>query len=96
MHPITFPEVNVPAFGKPKDWVDERDGVCLAIPAYVGEDQHRPGMQYVVTMWQPSYKDMEEISRGKPIVLQCWGGMPPVSLYTVADDGSLNEDPKFL
>lgn len=43
MKPTTFEEVNVPAFGKPKDWDDEKDGVCLDIPACVQEDTNHPG-----------------------------------------------------
>lgn len=90
MKAITFPEVNVPAFGKPKDWDDEKDGVCMAIPAYVGNDEHNPGRVFICTAWKPSDKDLEELAKGKPLMLQCWGGMPPVSIYTVDDAGLPN------
>lgn len=90
MKPITFEEVNVPEFGKPKDWDESKQGDCHALPAYVGDCGH-PGQTFVITAWMPSEKDMENFKRGQPVFLQCYGGMPPVNLYTVSEDGTPTE-----
>ncbi len=77
----------------PAGWDEKKDGVCHTIKASVQPDPHNAGRHYVVTGWKPSEKDLESIKNGGAIYLQCWGGMPPVALYTIDENGESNYEP---
>ena len=86
MRPIDFPESNI-TFSKPSDMTDEQ---CSSISAYTGKDQN--GIPYINTVWMPNKEDIEAINAGRPIILSITGsGMPPVSIFTVDENGSVNE-----
>lgn len=77
-------------FGPPKTWDEKVQGVCLPLPVLVEEDPHNPGNHFVVSKWMPSEADLKAINDGQGIYLQCWGGMPPVCLWTIDKDGTNN------
>lgn len=85
MRACYFPEANK-TLGPPKGW-DESKGVChhLAVAMVPDTDSY-----YSISAWIPSKEDNEAILQGKQIYLQVWGGQPPVSVYTVSDEGIPN------
>lgn len=62
---------------------------CGDLPALVGIDD--AGDDYILSAWQPSPEDVESIKAGHPVFLKIIGkGMPPVSLFTLGQDGQVN------
>lgn len=64
------------SFGKPKDWDDERDGKCNALPVL------RTG-SVCLSVWEFTPEERRRIAAGENLTLSCVGGQPPV-LLTVA------------
>ena len=84
MRPIHFPEANT-TFHKPATMSDEQ---CLPVSAYAA---HAPdGNLFVMTCWMPSYEDLQALNAGRPLLLQIFGGMPPVAMYTNDAQGEAN------
>lgn len=60
--------------GAPEGWNEERDGKCHALPATIYTN-------CIVSWWQPSPEELQQIMSGAPIRLIVAGNsMPPVSL----------------
>ncbi len=82
MLPITFKETNF-TFTKPEGWTDEQ---CGDLPVWKGDvplDNLGNTAPAIVSCWQFSKEDLEEIRRTGCIWLSITGkGMPPVSLFT--------------
>ena len=77
MLPKHFKEANF-TFEKPKSMTDEQ---CMDLSVFKGADTS--GQPVIVSCWQFSKEDLEEIQKTGLIYLQISGhGMPPVSLYT--------------
>lgn len=91
MRPVEFTEQTT-IFGPPENWDESVDGKCMNLPVGIFPCEHRKGMVYAISMWLPSPKDIEEILKGKPIAVQIYGGQPPISLYTIDDEGTPNID----
>jgi hypothetical protein len=80
MMPIDFKEANK-TFTKPATMSDEE---CIEIRAYVDVDDF--GYDFILTCWQPSKEDIEDINAGSPVYLKVSGkGMPPVCLFTLEE-----------
>lgn len=71
MKPKNF-EGAVP-FNKPKNWDDERDGVCGALPVFVEGPRH-------ISWWTLSDEERKAIVNGADVWLTCYGSQPPVAL----------------
>lgn len=81
---IDFPESNF-TFGKPKDMTDEQ---CASLPVWKGADQD--GQPIIITKWQLSKEDLEEIARTGVIYIQIVGHrMQPIAPFT--ENPFLNE-----
>jgi hypothetical protein len=82
MLPVDFPQRNF-VFGKPTDQEDEE---CLSLPVFKGEtlvDDLQKVYPCIISCWQLSKEDLEEVQRTGRIWLSITGqGMPPVSLFT--------------
>jgi hypothetical protein len=82
MLPIHFDEANT-IFRKPEGWTDEQ---CSDLSTWRGDmriDEHGNTSPTIVSCWQLSKEDLEEINRTGKIWLSITGtGMPPVSLFT--------------
>lgn len=77
MIPIEFPEMNF-TYSKPQGMTDEE---CAPLHVFKGKDE--ASTPVIISCWQLSKEDLEEINRTGKIYLQIVGhGMPPVSLYT--------------
>lgn len=84
MRPIDFPEANI-IFSKPSNMSDEQ---CMPVSAYAARAED--GNLFVVTVWQPSYEDLQALNAGRPLMLQVCGGMPPVAMWTNDESGEAN------
>ena len=75
-------------FVKPSSMTDEE---CTPLDAFVFAV---PESDVVVTRtyWMPSKEDIDAINAGRGIALDIYisGGMPPVSLFTLDDEGNIN------
>lgn len=82
MLPTTFPEQNC-IFNKPADMTDDQ---CMALPVWKGEavcDDEGNKMPVIISCWQLSKEDLEEINRTGRVWLSITGaGMPPASVFT--------------
>lgn len=82
MLPVTFDKANF-TFGKPASMTDEQ---CASLHVWKGEcpvDGNGTMMPVIISKWQPSKEDIEEINNGGAVYLSITGhGMPPVSLFT--------------
>ena len=77
MIPVTFEQSNF-VFTKPNDMTDEQ---CSSLPVYKGLSNN--GFPVIISCWQFSKEDLEEIKRTGCIYLSITGhGMPPVNLFT--------------
>lgn len=77
MLPVTFPEQNF-TFHKPNDMTDEQ---CSSLSVFKGHDTEN--IPCIVSCWQFSKEDLEEIQKTGRIWLSITGHtMPPVSLFT--------------
>lgn len=47
-------------------------------------------MVCIITAWQPSKEDIEQIKKGAPVFMQVYKEMPITMLYTVNKDGKPN------
>lgn len=84
MQPVDFPGAR--EIGKPKDMTDEQ---CTPIMADSGTDAD--GFHYWLTAWRPSHEDMQALWRGEPIYVKTLSaGLPPMSLFTMAENGKPN------
>lgn len=83
MEAVTFPEVNVTMTAEG----------CFDLPVYryIHRQDGKPDQQFCISAWKPSEKDMEALKAGRPIMLQIYGGQPPVSVYTCDENGMQNE-----
>lgn len=73
---LEYPEANH-RFGKPAGWTDEE---CGTLPAFLGTREGRP---VIITKWQPSLEDLNELNNGGAIYLEIVSGcLPPIDLYT--------------
>lgn len=73
-------------FGPPEGMSDEE---CFTVHALEIDGR-------VTTAWLPSIEDLKNLRSGKPIYLSCFGGMPPVSLFTINDDGTVGKESEVL
>lgn len=64
-------------FAKPKDWDEERDGICHPLSVVYKDGR-------CLSVWEPSFEERLRIVAGHNIALTIVGGQPPV-LLTVAD-----------
>lgn len=87
MLPTHFPGCNR-RFEKPGSMKDEE---CSALDAFVFKDESTDTV-ITRTYWMPSKEDIEAIVAGRGIVLDILlsGGMPPVSLWTLDENGNIN------
>lgn len=77
MIPIEFKESNF-TLGKPETMTDEE---CAPLHVFRGHDTNNKPV--IISCWQFSKEDLEEIARTGKMYLQISGhAMPPVSLYT--------------
>lgn len=79
MLPVNFKEANF-TFTKPEGWSDEE---CMDLPVYRGLTPSPSNRPFLISCWQLSKEDLEEIQKTGKIYL-CVSGysMPPVSLFT--------------
>ena len=68
-----FPQANQ-YMGKPKDWDEEKHGMCEVLPVYVTPD----GVS--LSKWKFSFKQRIKILFGHRVYLQVVGRQPPVAL----------------
>lgn len=74
---VEFPESNF-TFSKPSSMTDEQ---CAPLHVWKGKDDG--GTPVIISCWQLSKEDLEEIQKnGKIYLTICGTGMPPVSLQT--------------
>jgi hypothetical protein len=82
MLPVSFPEKNF-VFTKPADMTDEQ---CMDLPVWRGNvPVDAAGTMYpaIISCWQLSKEDLEEIQHTGCVWLSITGsGMPPVSIFT--------------
>ncbi|ACU61346.1 hypothetical protein [Chitinophaga pinensis] len=82
MLPITFPEHNT-VYGKPEEMTDDQ---CMALPAWKGEapiDEEGSRVPVIISCWQLSKEDLDEINKNGCIWLSVSGTqLPPVSVFT--------------
>jgi hypothetical protein len=77
MLPTTFKESNL-VLGKPADMTDEE---CYGLPAFKGRDT--AGWPVIISKWQLSKEDLEEVNKTGCIWLAVTGeSTPPVALST--------------
>lgn len=81
MQGVKFPQQTT-VYGKPEGWKDED---CYGLPvnqAYY-QNSNGYGVPCLISCWQLSPEELEEVKRTGKIFLSITGaGMPPVSLYT--------------
>lgn len=80
MNPVEFKESNI-KFSPPADLVECQ---CSTIHAYVDSIKGGSvdGSQLVITCWQPTPSEIEDIVKGMPIFFSSTGGLPPHFLST--------------
>lgn len=82
MLPRIFPEQNT-VYGKPEDMTDEQ---CMSLPVWKGPvpvDDEGSTVPAIISCWQLSKEDLEEINRTGVIWLSVTGThLPPVSVFT--------------
>jgi hypothetical protein len=88
MNPIKFEGRNR-TFGAPKDWDEEKNGICYGLPAKQDEAGN------IISVWQPTPAERARIAKGENIVLSCFTIQPPVIL-TIAPIYDENSPPKAL
>lgn len=96
MKPTEFEGCNH-KYGPPEGWTDDQ---CQTIPAMVFEHEIEilegsgatTKQLFVITGWKPSEADLKKLNEGGLVYLQVYGGMPPVCVYTVDDEGKPNFD----
>jgi tartrate dehydratase beta subunit/fumarate hydratase class I family protein len=77
MMPINFNESNI-VYNKPENMTDED---CSTLHAFRGHDQSE--LPVIITKWQLSKEDLEEIQKTGCVYLTVVGQvLPPVSVYT--------------
>lgn len=77
MLPVEFEQCNF-TFTKPASMTDEE---CLPLRVFKGNDTL--GTPVIISCWQLSKEDLEEIAKtGRIFLTICGNGMPPVSLQT--------------
>lgn len=74
MRPINFPGANI-NFTAPRNWNDEKDGVCGDLPVCVNKEHGQ-----FTSVWEPSAEERERIAKGENIALTCVGVQTPVRL----------------
>jgi hypothetical protein len=82
MTPIKTAATNLTLFA-PKNWDEERDGPCAALPIVVGAGD--PAGVDLFSWWQPTWSDRLAILFGRPIRLCVHAAStahPPVMLDT--------------
>lgn len=86
MHPVDFKGTNI-VLSKPEDMTDEQ---CLPLKAMKAATED--GLPYFVTGWKPNKDDLDVLNAGGILYLQVVGnGFPPVALFTVNDNGEIND-----
>lgn len=80
MKAVNFPESNT-VYKRPPDLEESQ---CFDIPAFHGiiEGGTLDGARIVVTAWQPTPEEIEQIVKGAPVFLSSIGGLPPHFLTT--------------
>lgn len=63
-------------YGKPKNWNEERDGICGYLPVV------HDGL-CCLSVWKLTDAERAQIAEGHNIILSVVGGQPPVNLATV-------------
>lgn len=69
--------------GVPKEW-DHSQGYCSALPCTVSKDEE--GLYQIQSFWKPTKEELDAIVAGRPIMLTCIGGQPPVRVEVAATD----------
>jgi len=65
--------------GKPPGWEPETDGDCAHLAVL---DTDLGGLPIMMSVWEPTPKEIEALARGAKIVLTVVGtGHPPVALH---------------
>lgn len=84
MNPIAF--AGSRPIQRPPNMTDEQ---CSPLEIIHGVDAGN--FPYYLSCWQPSAHDIAAFSGGRPVWLKILGdGHPPVSLFTLDDQGNLN------
>lgn len=90
MKPIKFKESNK-VYGAPENWDEKQHGECSALQVFEGETPS--GLNAIISVWQPTPEEVEDIKSGKPIYLHITGnGHPPVCLYTASPFSAEEEE----
>lgn len=69
--------------GKPKDWVDELDGPCGALPVLNAEDLLVGNVMY--SFYQPTLEDLAALNAGGALRMGILGTVHPVLRMCVAE-----------
>jgi len=69
-------------FGKPAEWVEDRDGPCGVLPVRV-EQEGIHNVHY--SNWKPSAEELRRLCNGGVVELCCVGIQPPVSVDVVPE-----------
>lgn len=80
MIPVAFPEANS-TFGPPEGVAESQ---VATVPAFTGEVKggSMDGAPLVVTAWQPTAEELEELIQGGKLYLTVLGGLPPHCITT--------------
>jgi hypothetical protein len=67
-------------FAKPRNWDNERDGVCRNLPV---RDEVRGRHNEHCSNWKPDTEELKLLNNGGVVELCCVGVQPPVSISVV-------------
>lgn len=85
MNPVRFEGATI--VGKPKNWDDKRDGICVGLPAIVNTMAN--GMKQFTSVWKPTPEERAAIANGANIALSSFGIQAPISITTAEIDGPI-------
>lgn len=83
MIPIEFLQQNF-TYTKPKGWTDDQCSDLHVWKGDVGIGDEQTLMPTIVSVWQPSAEDIENIIAGQPIFMLITSqNQPPISITTI-------------
>lgn len=71
MTPKNFTEANK-LYTKPKEWKDEECGNLPTFEVRTNDDDLNVKVERIISCWQPSPEEIEDIKNGKPVWLHIW------------------------